>query len=348
MGITRNWDSISDRLKNEATSNGYADADKRLYRPKLAKDGTFSALIRFLPAPGDELPMVKQFAHQYKDKNGELKEECPTTLGLQCPICEKNREIWNTDEDTARMRSRNKSAIANILVISDPQIPANNGKVFLYRFGKKILDKVNEKCFPDDKQISTGKKPVNIFDYFAGCDFRINAKKVLAKNGKPYPDYSSSEFDTPSPLGKGPNHPNGDEALMEAIDKQLYSLKEFTEPTRIKPYSKLLELFNKASGVVGPAAAPAVPAATVPAPAAAPTVPPAPAQPPANAAPAPAVQAEAAPAAQPAPQMAAPAVQSPPYATPQSTPMEASMDFDAVEGQSEDEFWSSIKKDQKK
>lgn len=344
MGITRNWDSISDRLRNEATSNGYADADKRLYRPKLAKDGTFSALVRFLPAPGDELPMVKQFAHQYKDKNGELKEECPTTIGKQCPICDKNREIWNTDEDTARMRSRNRSAIANILVISDPQTPANNGKVFLYRFGKKILDKVNEKCFPDEKQISTGKRPVNIFDYFAGCDFRVNAKKVTGKNGKTYPDYSSSEFDTPSPLGKGPNHPNGDEALMESIDKQLYSLKEFTDPARIKPYSKLLELFNKAAGIDIPATAPAVPAATESAPQATQAQQAAPVQ--QAATPAPAVQAEAAPAAQPALQTVAPAAQPAPAVQP--PPVDTTMDFDAVEGQSEDEFWSSIKKDQKK
>lgn len=341
MGLTRNWDSISDRLRTEATSNGYADADKRLYRPRLGKDGTFSALVRLLPAPGDELPMVKQFAHQYKDKNGEIREECPTTLNQPCPICENNREIWNSDENTARMRSRNKSAIANILVISDPQTPANNGKVFLYRFGKKILDKVNEKCFPDEKQLSTGKKPVNVFDYYTGCDFRINAKQVQGTNGKKYPDYSSSEFDSPSALGTGPNHPNGDETLMEAVDKQLYSLKEFTDPARIKPYSKLLELFRNAAGMGAPAAAPAVPAAT-PAqqPAPAPAQQAAPVQ---QAAPAqqPAVQAEAAPA--PA---AAPSSQPPLYATPQSS--DSVMDFDAVEGQSEDEFWSSIKKDQKK
>jgi hypothetical protein len=236
------------------------------------------------------------------------------------------------------MRSRNKSAISNILVISDPQTPANNGKVFLYRFGKKILDKVNEKCFPDEKQISTGKKPINVFDYYTGCDFRINAKKVQGKNGKSYPDYSSSEFDTPSALGTGPNHPNGDEALMEVIDKQLYSLKEFTDPTRIKPYSKLLELFRNAAGIgAQTAAAPAVPAPT-------PTAPVYQAAPVQQTAPAPAVQTEAAPQAV----QSAPAVQPPPYATPQSTPMDSAMDFDAVEGQSEDEFWSSIKKDQKK
>jgi hypothetical protein len=349
MKFSRNWDGMAQRLQNEATGSGYADADKRMYKVKLAKDGTFNSVIRFLPGPGDELPMVKVFSHQYKDKNGDVKEECPTTLGQQCPICQSNREIWNTDEDTARPRSRNTAGISNILVIQDPQNPANNGKIFLWRFGKRVLDKINEKCFPDDKQIALGKKKIRIFDYYEGANFRLNAKKVIAKNGRPYPDYSLSEFDTPEPLGAGPNHPNGDEELMGSIDKQLYSLKEFTDPSKFKSYEQLRDIFDKARAMPTnppPAASAAYTAPASPAPAAY-TAPasPAPVAPPAQ----PAVQTEAAHAAPPAP-AAAPAaapVQTtaqPPVQPPPPSAPESSLNFDAVEEQSEDEFWNSIKK----
>jgi hypothetical protein len=335
MKFSRNWDGMSERLRNEATGSGYADSDKRQYKPKLAKDGTFNSVIRFLPAPGDELPMVKLYSHQYKDKNGDVREECPTTLGQQCPICQNNRDIWATDEDTARPRSRNTAGMSNILVIQDPQNPANNGKVFLWRYGKRVLDKVNEKCFPDEKQIALGKKKINIFDYYEGANFRINAKKVLAKNGRAYPDYSLSEFDSPSPLGVGASHPAGDEELMGSIDKQLFSLKEFTDPSRFKSYEKLKEVFDKARAV--PTSAPAAPATT-----------PAASTPPSNPAPTatpvqPTVQTEAAPAASTAPAAPVQTNTLPPVQpTPPST-SDSSLNFDAVEEQSEDEFWNSIK-----
>ena len=165
MKFSRNWGDISKRLADEATNNGSSSNDKRMYKPKFSNDGTFEALIRFLPAPGDEIPFIKKFAHRFKDRGGEYNEECLTTIGENCPVCEANREIWNTDPGTARQRSRGNSAIANIIVLSDPQVPDNVGKVFLYRFGKKLLEKVTGKCFPDEKKRATGAKPINIFDY---------------------------------------------------------------------------------------------------------------------------------------------------------------------------------------
>lgn len=351
MKYQRDWGNIHKRMEDEANNQGGANTDKRMYKPKFGKDGTFSALLRFLPAPGDEIPFVKKFNHRFKDKNGEYNEECPTTIGMPCPVCEKNREMWATDEKTVKRRSRGKSGISNIMVISDPQVPANNGKVFLFRYGKRILDKVLNTCFPDEKLIKTGAKAINVFDYYTGANFRLIGAKVNT-DGNVYPDYTASQFDSPSVLGAGPNNPQGDEALIETVEKQLYSLKEFTEPNKIKPYAVLLASFNKVQGIgVVPAAQPAASAsAQQPAPAAQP----APATVAEQAAPA-ASQAVPAvtppPAAQPAPAAPAPAQQTaapaPAQPAPAAAPPDDTLDFDAVEGQSEDDFWKNIKKDSK-
>ena len=329
----RNWGDISRRLEEEASGNGSSGSDKRMYRPKFAKDGTFEAVIRFLPAPGEEVPMIKKFQHRFKDKGGEFNAECLTTIGGHCPVCESNTDQWDGASEelkktTLRPRSRQTSGISNILVISDPQVPSNNGKVFIYRYGKIILEKVTEKCFPDKKKIETGVVPVNVFDYYTGATFRISAVKKIIGDGKSIPKYDSSAFDAPAPVG--------DEALIESLEKQLFSLKEFSEPSKFMPYDKQKELFDKVRGFSGGAPAPAA----APAPVQQQYQAPVQQQPVRESAP---VQQPAQPqyqAAAPAPVQQAPA----PAPVANAAPTNPATAFNAMEEQSEDDFWSNIKK----
>lgn len=310
--IRRDWGNINTRLEEETNSSGGGFADKRMFKPKFSKDGTFSALIRFLPAPGDEIPMVKTFTHRFKGKGGELNETCPTTVGEQCPICEKNREMWDSDPDTVRRRSRQKAGIANILVINDPQVPANNGKVFLYRFGKRILDKINSTVFPDDKLIKLGATAINVFDYFEGANFQLIGQKTTT-GGQTFPEYTQSKFNNPSPLGATASNPKGDEALMEAVEAQLHSLQEFVSKDKVKSYQKLDEIFNKVLG--GASLSPQAPAQQAPQ--------------------APAPQAPAPQAPQQSNAPSAPVIE--------NAPVESGLSFDDAGDQNEDEFWNSIK-----
>jgi hypothetical protein len=318
MKYQRNWEEISKRLEDEAMgSGGGMSADKRMYRPKFSKDGTFDAVIRFLPALGDEVPLVKKFAHRFKYKGGEYNEECLTTIGLPCPVCQANTELWAMDteamKDIAKKRARNKSGISNILVISDPQVPANNGKVFIYRYGKVILDKVIDKCFPDEKKKTLGVKPVNVFDYYEGANFRISAKKVATGNVT-WPKYDNSTFDSPSVIG--------DDQFIESIEKQLYSLKEFVQPDKFKSYDALSISFNKVrgEGFASTSQSPVQNQVVLQNPIQLP------------------VQAPAIAPVSPVPEAPAPI----PNAAP-SVPANA-MDFNAIEDQSEDDFCANVMK----
>lgn len=333
MVYKRSWGDITNRLKEEAQGNGGANADKRMYKPKFAADGTFEAVVRFLPAPGDEVPMVKKFMHSFKDKGGDYREECPTTIGQPCPVCEANTEKWKTaseDEkkNVLRPRSRQTSGISNILVISDPQVPANNGKVFLYRYGKIIFEKITDKCFPDDKKRSTGVNPVNVFDYFEGAAFRVSAIKKSIGGGQMIPKYDNSSFDTPTPIG--------DDAFIETIEPQLYSLKEFIEVGKFKPYNQLRTLFDKVRGIA---------VTPPPASAAAPQPTPVVEQAPQVQQTAPASSPIAAAPATPAPTSAPVAAPAPIVnAAPVSAPTNPALDFNSMENQSEDDFWGAIKR----
>lgn len=329
--IKRNWAEMNNRLEDEARGFGGANQDKRLYRPKFAKDGTFEAIIRFLPAPGDELPLIKKFAHRFKDKFGDYNEECLTTIGQPDPICESNTELWRqeneTAKDLARKRARNKSGISNILVINDVQVPSNNGKVFLYRYGKVILDKIIEKCFPDEKQKQLGAKAVNIFDYYEGVNFRVSGKKTQ-KGDTSWTKYDNSRFeDMPTRIES--------DDFIERLEKQIYSLKEFNDPKNFKSYTELKIKFDQIRGVLPVSATQPV---NQP-----------PAQQPIRPVTPPTVQTET---VQPPPVVNQPMNQKitsapPPSVEPvvNAAPPDADMDFEAPnEGQSEEDFWANIKK----
>ena len=212
----------------EKTNNKGGGTDDRLWKPELDKTGNGYAVIRFLPAPdGEDLPWAKMFSHAFQGPGGWYIENSLTTIGGKDPIGELNRELWNSgsdaDKDIARKQKRKLSFYANIYVVSDKANPQNEGKVFLYKFGKKIFDKIMEAMQPEFDD----ETPINPFDFWEGANFKLKIRQVQG-----YWNYDSSEFDRPGPLL------NDDEA-MESIWKKEYSLAAITAADQFKSYDEL-------------------------------------------------------------------------------------------------------------
>jgi hypothetical protein len=227
-----NWNKISDMVKKDLNKKDYTD--KRFYTPKMKTDGTFEAIIRFLPSIDTDLPYAKYMAHGFSGKNNRwLVENCPTTLGNQCPICEANGELWSTgleeNKKIVRKRARKTNYVSNILIVKDPQVPENNGKVFLYRYGKKISEKINDKMFPKEGAVD---EPVMVADYYEGANFKLSIKMIVANKGeKPMPNYDLSSFKEKSEVG--------DDTFIESIRKETFPLAEFVDPKNFKSYEEL-------------------------------------------------------------------------------------------------------------
>ena len=223
--------------KMNTTSSG---ADERLWKPEMDKTGVGSAVIRFLPAPdGEELPWVKMYSHAFQGPGGWYIENSLTTIGQKDPLGEHNRALWNTgsekDKETVRKQKRKLSYYSNIYVVKDPANPANEGKVFLFKYGKKIFDKILNAMQPefDDED------PINPFDFWQGANFKL---KIVKKDG--YWNYDKSEFDRVSPL-------LDDDDAMEAIWKKQYSLTAITAPDQFKSYEDLEKRMNYVLGLGG-------------------------------------------------------------------------------------------------
>jgi len=231
--------SISDlSAKLESMNSTKSYKDDRYWRPELDKSSNGYAVIRFLPATGEEeLPFARIYSHGFQGKGGWFIENCPTTLGKKCPVCEANNELWNSglesDKDIARGRKRKLSYVSNILVISDPANPENEGKLFLYKYGKKIFDKIQEAMKPEFEDES----PVDPFDYWKGANFKLKVRKVAG-----YINYDKSEFEAPSALF------NGDDAKLESLWKSQHSLAELVAPDQFKEYVELKEKFGQVIG----------------------------------------------------------------------------------------------------
>ena len=209
-------------------NTGGGGADERIWKPVMDKSGNGYAVIRFLPAPdGEDLPWVKMFSHAFQGNGGWYIENSLTTTGGKDPVSELNRELWNSgneaDKDTVRKQKRKLSYYANIYVVKDPANPQNEGQVFLYKFGKKIFDKIMDAMQPEFED----EEPINPFDFWQGANFKIKLKKVAG-----YWNYDSSEFDRPGPLL------NDDDAL-EAVWKKQYSLTELVASDKFKSYDDL-------------------------------------------------------------------------------------------------------------
>ena len=204
-------------------------ADERIWKPEVDKAGNGYAVIRFLPAPdGEDLPWAQVWSHAFQGPGGWYIENSLTTLGKKDPVSDLNRELWNSgndaDKEVARKQKRKLSYYSNIYVISDPANPSNEGRVFLYKFGKKIFDKLTEAMQP----AFADETPINPFDFWKGADFKVKIRKVEG-----YWNYDKSEFAEPSTL-KG-----FDDTELETVWKQQYSLTEFTSADKFKTFDEL-------------------------------------------------------------------------------------------------------------
>jgi hypothetical protein len=234
----RSQNNMVDLQKKMEESETKDYKDDRFWKPQMDKSENGYAVIRFLPAPGDEeLPWVKTFSHGFQGKGGWFIENCPTTIGGKCPVCQGNTELWQSgiesDKNIARDRKRKMQYISNILVVSDPSNPQNEGRVFLYRYGKKIFDKIQEAMSPEFED----EDPINPFDFWKGADFKLKIRKVAG-----YVNYDKSEFASQTELF------GGDDEKLEALWKQEYSLQAFVAPDQFKSYDELKTKFDAVIG----------------------------------------------------------------------------------------------------
>jgi len=222
--------SLTSKLVKEVEkmNNTSSGADERLWKPEMDKTGNGYAVIRFLPAPdGEELPWAKMYSHAFQGPGGWYIENSLTTTGGKDPVSEYNRELWNSgneaDKDTVRKQKRKLSYYANIYVVQDKANPHNEGGVFLYKFGKKIFDKIMESMQPEFED----ETPINPFDFWQGANFKLKLKKVAG-----YWNYDSSEFDKIAPL-------LDDDDALEALWQKQYSLSSLVAADQFKSYEDL-------------------------------------------------------------------------------------------------------------
>ena len=241
-----------DKLAKALEQLNSAESPKKednFWKPEVDKAGNGYAVIRFLPAPsvdGDEgLPWVKVFDHGFQGPGGWYIENSLTTLGQKDPVSEYNSQLWNSgieaNKEIARKQKRRLSYIANIYVVEDPKNPENEGKVFLYKFGKKIFDKINEAMNPQFED----EKAFNPFDLWGGADFKLKIRNVEG-----YRNYDKSEFASTGTLG------DLYDDKLEAIWKKEYSLKEFLDPSNFKSYDELKSRLDRVLGLDGAAPKP--------------------------------------------------------------------------------------------
>ena len=222
----------------EKMNKGSNGVDDRLWKPEVDKAGNGYAVIRFLPAPdGEDLPWAKLYTHAFQASGGWYIENSLTTLGQKDPVSEHNSQLWNSgvdsDKEVARKQKRKLSYYSNVYVVKDPSNPANEGKVFLFRYGKKIFDKITAAMQPEFED----EQAINPFDFWAGANFKIKIKKVAG-----YWNYDSSEFAAPAPL-------LDDDDAMEAVWKQEYSLAELVAPDQFKSYEDLKKRLDYVLGL---------------------------------------------------------------------------------------------------
>ena len=213
--------------------------DDRLWKPELDKSGNGYAVLRFLPAVKDEsLPWARLWSHAFQGPGGWYIENSLTTLDKKDPVSESNSILWNSgvdaDKEIARKRKRKLSYYANVLIVSDPKHPENEGQVKLFKFGKKIFDKITEAMKPEFED----EKPINPFDFWEGANFKLKIRKVDG-----YWNYDKSEFDSVTAIA------DNDEKIEEIWTKQ-YPLTPFLAPENFKSYDELKSKLDKVlSGV---------------------------------------------------------------------------------------------------
>lgn len=227
-----NLDKLSKVLEQMNSPSSSVSNDENFFKCDVDKAGNGYAVLRFLPAPAvdgdDGIPWAKIYTHGFQAAGGWYIENSLTTLNEKDPVSEYNSELWNSgieaNKEIARKQKRRLTYISNVLVIEDSKHPENNGKVFLFKFGKKIFDKITEAMNPAFED----EKPINPFDLWVGANFKLKIRKVEG-----YQNYDKSEFESASALY------NGDDAKLEALWQSEYSLKEFLDKKHFKSYDEL-------------------------------------------------------------------------------------------------------------
>jgi len=231
----------------EKMNNTGGDADDRIWKLDVDKGGNGYAVIRFLPAPeGEDLPFVKLYSHAFQGPGGWFIENSLTTLGQKDPVSEYNSLLWNNGTDagkeTARKQKRKLTYVSNIYVVKDPANPENEGKVFLYKYGKKIFDKLTAAMQPEFED----EEAIDPFDFWQGANFKLKAKNVAG-----YRNYDSSEFAAVSPL-------LDDDDALEGLWKKQFSLAEIVAADQFKSYEDLKKRLEYVLGSKRPAQDPDV------------------------------------------------------------------------------------------
>ena len=231
----------------EKMNNNGASGDERTWKLDVDKSGNGYAVIRFLPAPeGEDLPFVKLYSHAFQGPGGWYIENSLTSLGQKDPVSEYNTQLWNNGTDagkeTARKQKRKLTYMSNIYVVKDPANPDNEGKVFLFKYGKKIFDKLTAAMQPEFED----EEAIDPFDFWQGANFKLKAKNVAG-----YRNYDSSEFAAVSPL-------LDDDDALEALWKKQFSLAEIVAADQFKSYEDLKKRLEYVLGSKRPAQDPEV------------------------------------------------------------------------------------------
>jgi hypothetical protein len=232
----KSLEELNKKLASVA-GNESKGADDRFWSPTVDKAGNGYAVIRFLPAPPNEdVPFIRTFDHGFQGPGGWYIENSLTTLGKSDPVSEYNTKLWNSgveaNKEIARKQKRRLHFISNIYVIQDSGNPDNEGKVFLYKYGKKIFDKLNEAMNPQ----FADEEAVNPFDLWAGANFKLKIRNVEG-----YRNYDKSEFDKQGPL-------DADDSKLEGIWKKEHSLSAFLDASNFKSYDELQAKLMKVLG----------------------------------------------------------------------------------------------------
>ena len=233
----KSLEDLNKKLASIAGNENKGGADDRFWSPTVDKGGNGYAVIRFLPAPPNEdFPFVRIFDHGFQGPGGWYIENSLTTLGKPDPVSEYNSKLWNSgieaNKEIARKQKRRLHYISNVYIVQDSGNPDNEGKVFLYKYGKKIFDKLNEAMNPQ----FADEEAVNPFDLWAGANFKLKIRNVEG-----YRNYDKSEFDKAGPLF------NEDDA-MEAVWKKEHSLQSFLDASNFKSYDELQAKLTKVLG----------------------------------------------------------------------------------------------------
>jgi hypothetical protein len=240
---TSSLDALNSKLASMSNNNDKSKKDERFWTPTVDEQGNGYAVLRFLPAPaGEDDPFIRMFDHGFQGVGGWYIENSLTTIGEDDPVGKLNSELWNSgidaNKDVARKQKRRLHFISNIYVVKDSGNPANEGKVFLWKYGKKLFEKITDAMNPKFED----EDPTNPFDLWEGANFKLKIRNVEG-----YRNYDKSEFDRQSVLG------GFEDEKLEAIWNQEHSLKAFLDKSNFKSYDDLQKRLNKVLGLDVPA-----------------------------------------------------------------------------------------------